>query len=111
MAPFLIHLAATLLFVAIGGVPDAWFHPPNSGDAVAALLVFPLAEEFGWRGFLHPRAVGRFGLVRGSLLVGLIWGFWHLAYSVTPEKGSFDAFAFGMTMVELPLYSLPIAWI
>jgi hypothetical protein len=107
--PVLIHLAATTAYVAIGGVPDSWFHPPAT--AVAALVVFPLGEEFGWRGFLHPRAVGRFGLVRGSLVVGLLWGLWHLAYSVTPEKGGFDAFAFGMTMVELPLYSLPIAWV
>lgn len=109
--PFLIHLVATATFVAIGGVPDSWFHPPNTAEQVAALVVFPLGEEFGWRGFLHPRAVGRYGLVRGTLVVGLLWGLWHFAYAFTPTKAAFDPFEFGMTMVELPLYSLPIAWV
>jgi membrane protease YdiL (CAAX protease family) len=52
--PFAIHLIATLPFAAIGGVPDSWFHPPTTAEQVAALVVFPLGEEFGWRGFLHP---------------------------------------------------------
>jgi uncharacterized protein len=109
--PFAIHLIATVLFVAIGGVPDTWFHPPTTSEQVAALVVFPLGEEFGWRGFLHPRLVGRYGLVWGSLLVGLVWGIWHLAYAVTPTAGTFDPMEFGMTLVELPLYSLLIAWV
>jgi membrane protease YdiL (CAAX protease family) len=55
--------------------------------------------------------VNRYGLVGGSLLVGLVWGIWHLAYAVTPMAGIFDPMDFGMTMVELPLYSLLIAWV
>jgi hypothetical protein len=55
--------------------------------------------------------VARFGAVRGSLGVGVVWGLWHLVYSITPEAAGFDAFAFAQTMLELPLYAVVLAWI
>jgi membrane protease YdiL (CAAX protease family) len=110
-APLAIHLIATALFAALGGQPTRWLHPPVGAEALAALVVFPLGEEFGWRGFAYPKMAARFGLVRGSLLLGLVWGVWHLAYGVTPEKGAFDIVEFGVGMLELPLYSLLIAWV
>ncbi len=110
-APVSVHLLATALYVGIGGHPDSWFHPPVAPEQMAALVVFPLGEEFGWRGFAHPRLARRYGLVKGSLLLGAIWGLWHLMYSITPDRAGFDGLAFGMTMAELPLYSLLIAWV
>ena len=38
---------------------------------------FALGEEVGWRGFLYPRLKERFGVAKGRLLGGLIWGVWH----------------------------------
>ena len=111
LAAPLVHLIATALFVAIGGHPDSWFHPPNSPEAFAALVVFPLGEEFGWRGFAHPRMVGRYGVVRGALAVGVIWGLWHLMYTITPTAGGFDPIELGLIMTELPLYAVLIAWV
>jgi len=78
---------------------------------VAALVVFPLGEEFGWRGFAHPRMVSRHGVVRGALAVGVGWGLWHLMYTITPAAGGFDPFELAMILTELPLYSLLIAWV
>ena len=37
----------------------------------------PLFEESGWRGFALPRMQHRFGPVRGSLLLGMLWTGWH----------------------------------
>jgi uncharacterized protein len=111
LAPAGVHLLATALFAALGGQPTAWFHPPSTPEAMAALVVFPLGEEFGWRGFAHARMAKRLGLVRGSLVLGAVWGLWHLAYSITPEAAGFDLFGFALGMVELPLYALPIAWV
>jgi len=41
------------------------------------ISIFILGEEYGWRGYLLPRALA-LGEVRGTILVGLVWAFWHL---------------------------------
>jgi len=40
---------------------------------------FTLGEEYGWRGYLLPRLLP-LGEIRASLLVGLIWGPWHVPF-------------------------------
>jgi membrane protease YdiL (CAAX protease family) len=109
LAPVAIHTVATALYVAAGGHPAQWFHPPTGPEQLAALVVFPLGEEFGWRGYAHPRMVQRYGLLKGSLALGFVWGLWHLAYAMTPEAAGFDGFAFALPLLELPLYSVLIA--
>lgn len=109
LAPLLVHTLSRVLLLAVGGHPAHWLDVPRTGEALAAMLVFPLGEEFGWRGFAHPRLVERLGPVRGPLALGAIWGLWHLAYAVTPAAAAFDVVLFAITMVELPLYSLIIA--
>ena len=42
------------------------------------LILGPLGEELGWRGFALPRLLQRFNPFIASLILGLIWGVWHL---------------------------------
>jgi membrane protease YdiL (CAAX protease family) len=44
---------------------------------VLGSLAYALGEEIGWRGFLLPRLVSRFGFTAGCLLSGCIWAIWH----------------------------------
>lgn len=37
-----------------------------------------LGEEYGWRYYLQPLMQCRFGVRRGVLLLGVVWGIWHL---------------------------------
>ncbi|MDE7028759.1 MAG: CPBP family intramembrane metalloprotease, partial [Lachnospiraceae bacterium] len=58
---------------------------PNTWMMLAALpvnffLVFAafLGEEYGWRYYLQPLLQRRFGVRGGVLLLGVVWGIWHL---------------------------------
>ncbi len=42
------------------------------------LILGPLGEELGWRGFALPRLLQRFNPLAASLVLGAIWGVWHL---------------------------------
>lgn len=45
------------------------------------LLILPLSalwEETGWRGFLLPSLMENMSGLRAALLIGVIWGTWHL---------------------------------
>lgn len=35
-------------------------------------------EEYGWRYFLQPVLQKKFGLQKGVIVLGLLWGIWHL---------------------------------
>jgi membrane protease YdiL (CAAX protease family) len=39
--------------------------------------ILTLGEELGWRGYLQEKMLKKFGLIRGFILLGLIWGYWH----------------------------------
>jgi uncharacterized protein len=48
------------------------------------LGVAPLWEEIGWRGFAQPRIQRLHGPVLGSLILGALWGLWHLPFFYGP---------------------------
>jgi len=54
------------------------------------LIIGPLPEEVGWRGYLLDRLQLRWKALAASLVIGLVWWSWHLPLFVLP--GYFDAF-------------------
>jgi len=74
------------------------------------ILLIAVGEEYGWRGFLLPRLLKRFNLFESSVILGLIWGFWHFpAYLIgtgVPEQMSFLVF-----LIWVVLGTLFISWI
>ena len=78
--PLAINLAALLGARALG-FPVAPL-PTAAGAAAAFVPAFGAylllnTEELAWRGYAWPRLRDRLGLLRGSLLLGLIWGVLH----------------------------------
>ena len=40
--------------------------------------VIALGEELGWRGYLQEKMIRKFGINKGLIFLGIIWGYWHL---------------------------------
>ena len=111
LSPMAVHLGAALVEALLGGEPDRWLHPPQLPEHVVAMVVFSIGEEFGWRGFAHPRLTRRYGAVLGSLLVGAMWAVWHLMMMFSPTTGRFDGAGMAWALVTLPLWSVVLGWL
>jgi len=44
----------------------------------------PLGEEFGWRGFALPDLQHKWNPVLASIIIGTVWGLWHLPLFFQP---------------------------
>ena len=58
------------LYACIGAVSAMTYAPFVN-------MLFAVGEEAGWRGTMYPILKDRFGITRGRLLGGTIWGVWH----------------------------------
>jgi membrane protease YdiL (CAAX protease family) len=79
--PVLLYGVPNLVAAMLGEQPDLSLigerAPAYAVTWVSALFLGGL-EEPGWRGFALPRLEQRYTPVRATLLLGVVWGLWHL---------------------------------
>jgi|SRR5829696_7738027 membrane protease YdiL (CAAX protease family) len=102
----LITVAASAV---VWATPLASFVVPEGGiinpiinfliQFVLLVLWFALGEEIGMRGYLQPRLMS-LGRMRALLLVGLVWGTWHMPLYYFVAK----LFPVGNVLLFLPLF-------
>ena len=78
-----VPLSLGLGYLLTKGVPlwsTSWFPAAVLGLSLgAALITGPLAEEFGWRGYLQHRILHHLAPFWTALVVGAVWWMWHFA--------------------------------
>jgi uncharacterized protein len=80
--PALLYGIANLVLVLLGE-PVAWSLlgervVPYLGTFVVTMFLLGGQEEPGWRGFALPRLQQHYGPMKGTAILGLAWGVWHL---------------------------------
>ena len=118
--PLLALVAVVIGFVTSGHRPDlsaSYIHnifpqfPRNLSPWLLFLpfllfsIVTTIPEETGWRGFALPRLQRSWGPVLASLVVGSLWGLWHLPdffYLQAVQSGiSFPSFLAGTVSTSI----------
>ncbi len=55
------------------------------------LTTGPMGEEAGWRGYLLPKLLEKYSALSASIIVGFLWGIWHLPIYLSEIFSSFAA--------------------
>ncbi len=89
--PLLIIVCAMLLSSLWGMPPSILFGNINWVSVIPLFLftmIFggPLGEEIGWRGYLLPHLLKSKGDRLAGLIVGIVWGLWHLPLFFIPDS-------------------------
>jgi membrane protease YdiL (CAAX protease family) len=75
--PAAIYAAGIAAYWRVTGTQAGPWPSLPHGERIAAMLMLPLVDQVGWRGFAYPRLARRHGALTASLILGVVWGLWH----------------------------------
>jgi membrane protease YdiL (CAAX protease family) len=121
-----IWYAFAFLATAAIVLPAIWIHvglggeKPQFNDPAQIYLVFPVflyvlvlsvaGEETGWRGYALPRLQERWGPLGASLVIGLVWGVWHLPLFWMPGNFHSDI-PIGLFILQDVALAVVLTWL
>jgi uncharacterized protein len=124
------HLVALLLYPAIlfsavlinafvSQTPldfsDVFAHKIFGASAYLPMFIVPFflvdfvcnGEEIGWRGYVLPRLQANHSALAASLILGVIWGLWHLPKFLAPDNTS----PFWLFMIRTIAAAVVYTWV
>ena len=120
LIPGIMHAAMLPAMRAVAGRLPWSAHPTwpaivaNAGVGLAVVSLLALFEEIGWRGWLQPRLVNRFGAVVGIACTSAIWASWHVPFVLSGIL-DIDGVSRAQTLYLVPLgvagAGLVIGWL
>jgi membrane protease YdiL (CAAX protease family) len=110
---FVVYAMAPPDLAALGG--PAYAVTYLVGFVLTMVLGGPLFEEIGWRGFALPRMQRMRGPLAASLLLGVLWAFWHLPQFLVPtwaaSSGGGGISGIALFVVAAVAFSVVISWV
>ena len=64
-------------------------------------------EEIGWRGYVLPRLQAKYSALTSTLILGVVWGFWHLPKYLS----HFEAVVFAWFMLHIMAFAIILTWL
>lgn len=109
IVPLLVQAGTAIIYKMLGGGfvrPDYLEQPVLLIPFIIPIFIFgPLSEEFGWRGFAQDRVQARWGNLKGNLILGLVWGFWHTPLFFVQNSGQQQT---GNPALMLPVFVIQV---
>ncbi len=118
--PLLIFVIGLGIYLILGGQAPSFmvFRQEIHLLPIWLLVMFlpfngPIGEELGWRGYVLPRLQQNFGPFIASLLIGTVWGIWHLPSFFNSEsvQGSLGLLFFIPFVVGTIANSVIMTWL
>ena len=91
----------------IAGNPMTWIMAGSLIINFFLVFIAFFGEEYGWRYYLQPLLQSRFGKRRGVILLGVVWGLWHLPvnfFYYSPGTGQISAAGQQITCITLGIF-------
>lgn len=112
-----LYLARTFVSVAVEGALGEYLAYWQTATPYVVFLSLPISflaaftaffgEEYGWRYYFQPLLQKRFGKIPGTLLLGVLWGLWHLPLDLffySPETSLQSIAAHQITCITLGVF-------
>ncbi|GAA1430395.1 hypothetical protein GCM10009616_14870 [Microlunatus lacustris] len=118
VGPAVFSVAAAAVVVLLGGTWSDGLPALLADQAWVLLATFlvvlvvtdGLGEEVAWRGFALPRLLSRCTPLTASVVLGLLWGAWHLPLTLT-EGEYLHGQLFWLLLVDITAKSVLFTWV
>jgi uncharacterized protein len=113
LAPVALAGGMVALNTLVGGPAISVNVPLLAAVITLAFSIFPgsaMGEEIGWRGYALPRLQATRSALSASLILGVIWGFYHLPLSFTGSAFRSPSIVIPFVISTIAL-SVILAWV